>query len=1018
MKRILSVLLSVLILILSCIMPVGAADSSNSIDDVVINAGVIFGVSMPVVYISDSGSDVALGTQQSPFGSLAMALDCVEDGGTIIITDTYTLPSSFLWETHNKSVTINGGTLDSSAITGNLEFNDNVTFDNITITFASGSNWFANGYKFTFGSNVTVTNQAASSANIYGGGIKGSTVKSTDVTLLSGNFLKVYGGSYYGTVEGNTNLYVGGTVNSGIDVTDHSGVNNFYGGGYGDNIKGSTDFTFTGSAKGIYLYGGSRGSGSKIAGGSNVLMSGGSAMSLFGGNISADSGSGATTVITGGELEQVFGGNDGANMTGDAVVKVLGGTITRRVYGGCYNNGEVEYTLGVIPSGYNFKTAAYVKGNATLIIGGNANITFSLTSESDRSIYGHSRHDSPSTEEYSRIIFDDSTAYDNYISKLGAQDWPMTDFMSGVSAADYIHYYTYSASGSVLTQTCSECGTSHSAAAALDLDTSASLVYTAKEITPYSVVYNSGTCTDTYMNNWYGGGLDITYTNNVNAGTATASITKEGVTATASFVIQKAENTNVPVISAQAETISGKADGVINGLDTSMEISTNGTDYTAVTDAGALFAAGTYYVRYAQTDNFKASNSASVTVEEGRKLVVTLDFGNGIKQSSYVSYSEAFTLPDTGFKLDNNWYNSLEGNQSDIVAEKTIYPTEDITLYSLGALVDAKDVNGYTGETQLKYSQNFDVVSDGSEYVLYYAADDTTDSGYGSNHLRLGTVNDNTTYKITVTYKATGGNLGFAYLTADGNDIGSYDTGLHGANDSCVYEVSNTNGEYITAVMFVTTDLIGTLSYNSTNDTKTVLGDCLYFSLKDYDTAGESDIYIKDITVTAMGSVLEDGGISVLIPSEETNNNMQALRYYFDYVTDDGSNIYIDGVQYTVVERGFLYRNGNFTSNTQYVDENGLMAEGTGGMTIDGISTMHREYVRENLDKYWRYDTQTKELRFSTYVTGFDKNDTTKLMVRGYVTILVDGQEMTVYSKTSNASVQAIKDQLTDYQYE
>jgi len=100
------------------------------------------------------------------------------------------------------------------------------------------------------------------------------------------------------------------------------------------------------------------------------------------------------------------------------------------------------------------------------------------------------------------------------------------------------HSYQYSENENVITETCkNDCG--HSETATLSLDTSVSLNYTDSEIKPLKVEYSS--------DNWQGGTLDITYQNNTAVSTdtskASGSITKDGVTATKEFAIEKGDMT-------------------------------------------------------------------------------------------------------------------------------------------------------------------------------------------------------------------------------------------------------------------------------------------------------------------------------------------------------------------------------------------------------------------------------------------------------------------------------------------
>ena len=91
------------------------------------------------------------------------------------------------------------------------------------------------------------------------------------------------------------------------------------------------------------------------------------------------------------------------------------------------------------------------------------------------------------------------------------------------------HSYTYSASGNTITETCNNCS-NHTATAILEAD--GVYIYTGSAITPATI---------TYSDNWQGDKpTDISYVNNVDVGTATATITVEGHTLTKNFQIKNA----------------------------------------------------------------------------------------------------------------------------------------------------------------------------------------------------------------------------------------------------------------------------------------------------------------------------------------------------------------------------------------------------------------------------------------------------------------------------------------------
>ena len=124
----------------------------------------------------------------------------------------------------------------------------------------------------------------------------------------------------------------------------------------------------------------------------------------------------------------------------------------------------------------------------------------------------------------------------------------------------------------------------------------------------------------------------------VKAGTYTAEITEltgddagnyklpaEGLTC--KFSIKKAPQ-GAPKVQATAETVSGKSDGKITGVDAKMEWRAKGSgEYRGVSDGVTEItdcAVGTYEVRYRADSDHDASSATEVTVNAGGKFVVTL----------------------------------------------------------------------------------------------------------------------------------------------------------------------------------------------------------------------------------------------------------------------------------------------------------------------------------------------------------------------------------------------------------
>lgn len=113
---------------------------------------------------------------------------------------------------------------------------------------------------------------------------------------------------------------------------------------------------------------------------------------------------------------------------------------------------------------------------------------------------------------------------------------------------------------------------------------------------------------------------------------------------TCDFSIKNAAQ-GAPVVQAAAETVSGKRDGKVTGVDATMEWRAKGADEYQAVDEGTAeltgLAAGTYEVRHQAKVNYDASSATEVTVAAGPKLVVTLP-------SNQVGYA----LTSTATELD------------------------------------------------------------------------------------------------------------------------------------------------------------------------------------------------------------------------------------------------------------------------------------------------------------------------------------------------------------------------------
>ena len=433
------------------------------------------------VYVSSTGNDEAVGTADAPYQTLEKALSIVEDGATIVLKDTVAING---WNGHDKTITITGGALDASGM-ADIFINDNVTFTNMTWKVDNNAEIYANGNTVVMGENVAIS---GSDVYLYGGSNEGSTIDSTDLTVFSGSYGYIFGGSH--GASGNT-----ATINR------------------------DTNLTIGGTTSASYVFGGANGS-SDIFGTSYLRVTGGTFEGVYGGNQGTNAGNDVDMEITGGTIQQVFGGNHKAYLQANVEMRLLGGRITRRVYGGCYNESGM----------FSFGTASgYVIGKIHLILGGGVNIDFS-SNESDRGIYARTRHSTLYTSEKTMLTFADETAYSKYKAKLGAQDTLGKTLMGNIEPADEFHYYTYAQEDMTITQTCVYCD-DFIATATMVFDESVSLLYTGEAKEPATVVYSD---------NWVGEKTQVAYTDNVEAGIAKCALTIGQVCVEMDFIIVEA----------------------------------------------------------------------------------------------------------------------------------------------------------------------------------------------------------------------------------------------------------------------------------------------------------------------------------------------------------------------------------------------------------------------------------------------------------------------------------------------
>ena len=343
----------------------------------------IVGQDSDAVYVNaTTGTVTGAGTEDSPLSSLLLATYRVKDNGTIYVDGSYVFAEEEKTiGVDGKTITItgkdSGANLDMTGISS-LDVNGDIIIDEINMKVGANTLViYADGHDFTINSNVKFDGYVK---EIYAGNKGEMPLDSTNITLNGGNYNRIYGGSAQDSfITGDTHVIVGGTLNQehpNFSLSDHAYYSSvaIFGGSQNGTVKGGTHVTVQTGAELGAVYGGGYGANSVVEKTCNVTIEGGKMMGCYGGSFEGKVS--ATNVnMTSGEVEDIFGGCYGIGMTGETNVTVTGGKVTRRIFGGCYNESRQE--------------TYHVSGNTSVNIGGNADFTHDYTGDIGFAVYDY-----------------------------------------------------------------------------------------------------------------------------------------------------------------------------------------------------------------------------------------------------------------------------------------------------------------------------------------------------------------------------------------------------------------------------------------------------------------------------------------------------------------------------------------------------------------------------------------------------------------------------------------------------
>lgn len=265
------------------------------------------------------------------------------------------------------------------------------------------------------------------------------------------------------------------------------------------------------------------------------------------------------------------------------------------------------------------------------------------------------------------------------------------------------HYVSYTASLNRIVETCTVCNT-HTATADIVRDENVSTVYNGSAIEALKV---------NYSDNWQSNDLDIVYSNNINAGIASGTISIGGATATQTFEI-----TAAIMIGLSARGCSGTYDGQAHGITVNAPqgatVSYKVGDGEYSTENPTFKDVGTYAVTYkvSMTNYADVIGTAEVNIAKASLTVTANDHSikygeepanNGVIFSGFVSNENADVLGGTlAYSHTYSQYGNV-GNY-DITVSGLTSDNYEITYVKGTLTVEQKEIGIAWSNTALTYN--------------------------------------------------------------------------------------------------------------------------------------------------------------------------------------------------------------------------------------------------------------------------------------------------------------------------
>lgn len=289
--------------------------------------------------------------------------------------------------------------------------------------------------------------------------------------------------------------------------------------------------------------------------------------------------------------------------------------------------------------------------------------------------------------------------------------------ITGLNAGEFTpkHEYVYSANYNFLEESCAN-GCGHYVTATLAIDSKADCTYTGSEIKPGIV---------TYSGDWAGDKPQITYKDNIDAGTATACLTIGDATATKKFTINRQELAGAAVTLDDAiltyngcEQTKTVRSVVVNGR-TLLE----DTDYIVTGDKGTNVGEYTLTIEAKENGNYTGKETANFSIVKKSLSDCAATIASDTFAYTGSAVTPAVTVKNGDVTVPENDY--------------TVTYTNNVNLGKAQIMITAKADSNYAGSISMTFHIAYGPLPDGRKLTDYVTISPEPVNGWYNEDITL-----------------------------------------------------------------------------------------------------------------------------------------------------------------------------------------------------------------------------------------------------------------------------------------